>query len=235
MAERCSCRVRKPRRAYICLNEQRSRYHVHVQEKAGDADRREALPGRPTPIPTAREHFVIGRPLKGPYPEGLETRDVRHGLLLGRRAQILGIGRRHLHHRRRLCRRPHAQPDLPRRSAAAAPATTRWCSWSIDPTKISYERLLKTFWENHDPTQGMRQGNDVGTQYRSGIYAFTPEQRQAAEASKAMYEQGAQGAAFRRHHHRRSSTRRRSTMPRTTTSSTWRRTRSAIAASAAPA
>src|SRR5256886_8592858 len=57
-----------------------------------------------------------------------------------------------------------------------------------DPAKIPYEKLLKTFWESHDPTQGMRQGNDVGTQYRSGIYATTPAQRQAAEASKAMYE-----------------------------------------------
>src|SRR5262249_3068948 len=58
-----------------------------------------------------------------------------------------------------------------------------------DPKTISYERLLKTFWENHDPTQGMRQGNDAGTQYRSGIYAFGPEQLAAAEASKAMYQQ----------------------------------------------
>jgi peptide-methionine (S)-S-oxide reductase len=57
-----------------------------------------------------------------------------------------------------------------------------------DPKKITYETLLKTFWESHDPTQGMRQGNDIGTQYRSGIYTFTPAQRQAAEASKAMYE-----------------------------------------------
>jgi peptide-methionine (S)-S-oxide reductase len=58
----------------------------------------------------------------------------------------------------------------------------------FDPSKISYEQLLKTFWESHDPTQGMRQGNDVGTQYRSGIYVFTPAQRHAAEASKAVYE-----------------------------------------------
>jgi peptide-methionine (S)-S-oxide reductase len=57
----------------------------------------------------------------------------------------------------------------------------------FDPSKVSYDRLLKTFWESHDPTQGMRQGNDVGTQYRSGIYAFSPEQEAAAQRSKESY------------------------------------------------
>ena len=72
----------------------------------------------------------------------------------------------------------------------------------FDPKKISYETLLKTFWESHDPTQGMRQGNDVGTQYRSGIYTFSPAQSKAAEASKAMYEKELAKKRFGAHHHR---------------------------------
>ena len=75
-----------------------------------------------------------------------------------------------------------------RRSARAAPVTPKWC-WSCSiRRRISYEQLLKTFWENHDPTQGMRQGNDVGTQYRSAIYTFSDAQRKAADASKAIYQ-----------------------------------------------
>jgi peptide-methionine (S)-S-oxide reductase len=65
-----------------------------------------------------------------------------------------------------------------------------------DPARVSYDDLLKTFWESHDPTQGMRQGNDVGTQYRSGIYYFTEEQRRAAEASRDMFQQGLKSAGY---------------------------------------
>ncbi len=65
-----------------------------------------------------------------------------------------------------------------------------------DPKKISYARLLQTFWESHDPTQGMRQGNDAGTQYRSGIYSFTPAQRETADASKAMYDKELEARGF---------------------------------------
>jgi peptide-methionine (S)-S-oxide reductase len=66
----------------------------------------------------------------------------------------------------------------------------------FDPRTISYERLLKAFWENHDPTQGMRQGNDIGTQYRSGIYVFSPEQRKAAEESKATYDKALRAMGY---------------------------------------
>ena len=128
-------------------------------------------------------HFVNGHIAETAVPGRARDGDFRHGLLLGRRALFWQTAGR-LHHGGRLCRRLHAQPDLrggvlrhdrPYRGGAgrvrsqAASATTA---------------LLKIFWESHDPTQGMRQGNDVGTQYRSAIYATTPAQQSAAEASR---------------------------------------------------
>ena len=147
----------------------------------------DALPGRAQPIPTAREHFVNGRALKEPYPQGFEQAMFGLGCFWGaeRKFWELGAG---IH----VTAVGYAAGFTPN------PTYEEVCSGRTghnevvlvvhDPKKISYERLLKTFWESHDPTQGMRQGNDAGTQYRSGIYTFLPVQRQAAEASKTIYE-----------------------------------------------
>jgi peptide-methionine (S)-S-oxide reductase len=162
-----------------------------VEMPAADA----ALPGRATSIPTAKTHFVNGRPLKGPYPEGSETAMFGLGCFWGaeRKFWELGDG---IH----VTAVGYAAGYTPN------PTYEEVCSGRTghnevvfvvyDPKKISYERLLKAFWETHDPTQGMRQGNDVGTQYRSGIYVYSPEQRKAAEASKAMYEQAIKGNGY---------------------------------------
>jgi len=146
----------------------------------------DALPGRATAIPTATQHFVLGRPLMGPYPAGLETAIFGMGCFWGAERKFWQLG-------------DGIYTTAVGYAAGVTPNPTyeEVCSGRTghnevvlvvyDPKKISYETLLKTFWENHDPTQGMRQGNDVGTQYRSGIYVTTPAQRKAAEASKAMY------------------------------------------------
>jgi peptide-methionine (S)-S-oxide reductase len=149
--------------------------------------RSEALPGRATPIPTAKNHFISGRPLKGPYPEGSETAMFGMGCFWGAERKFWELGEG-IHvtavgYAGGFTPNPTYQEVCSGRTGHAEVVLV-----VFDPKKISYERLLKTFWENHDPTQGMRQGNDVGTQYRSGIYAYSAEQRKAAEASKAMYE-----------------------------------------------
>jgi peptide-methionine (S)-S-oxide reductase len=156
----------------------------------------EALPGRSMPLPTADKHFVNGRPLKGPYPAGARKAMFGMGCFWGaeRKFWELGDG---IH----VTAVGYAAGRTPN------PSYEEVCSGRTghnevvlvvyDPGKISYERLLKTFWENHDPTQGMRQGNDVGTQYRSGIYVFDAAQRAAAESSRQMYEQALQAKGFR--------------------------------------
>jgi peptide-methionine (S)-S-oxide reductase len=155
----------------------------------------DALPGRATPIPTAREHFAFHRPLKGPYPEGFQRAMFGMGCFWGAERKFWELGKG-IH----ITAVGYAAGHTPN------PTYEEVCSGRTghnevvlviyDPQQISYETLLKTFWESHDPTQGMCQGNDVGTQYRSGIYAFTSEQRRIAEASKAMYERELKARRF---------------------------------------
>lgn len=146
----------------------------------------QALPGRATPIPTAISHFVNRNPLKGPYPAGFEKAMFGMGCFWGAERKFWQLGDGIF-----ITAVGYAAGQTPN------PTYQEVCSGRTghnevvlvvcDPRKISYAQLLKTFWENHDPTQGMRQGNDIGTQYRSGIYAFSPQQRKEAEASRAMY------------------------------------------------
>jgi peptide-methionine (S)-S-oxide reductase len=155
----------------------------------------EALPGRSAPIPTARDHFIFQRPLKGPYPEGFELAMFGMGCFWGAERMFWELGDG-IHVTAVGYAAGHTPNPTYQEVCSGRTGHNEVVLVVFDPQKISYERLLKTFWENHDPTQGMRQGNDVGTQYRSGIYVFTPEQRKAAQASKAMYEQALQTRRF---------------------------------------
>ncbi len=147
---------------------------------------KQALPGRPEPIPTALEHFVSGHPLKGPYPQGSEIAYFALGCYWGAEKAFWSI--------------PGVWVTAAGSIGGPTPNPTyeEVCTGLtghaeavkvvFDPGKVSYEALLKVFWEAHDPTQGMRQGNDIGTQYRSGIYWTSEAQRKAAEASKSAYQ-----------------------------------------------
>lgn len=146
----------------------------------------EALPGRSQPILTAEKHFVSGNPLKGPYPAGSAKAMFGLGCFWGAERKFWEI--------------PGVWVTAVGYTAGATPNPTyeEVCSGRTghnetvlvvyDPRQVTYGELLKTFWESHDPTQGMRQGNDAGTQYRSGIYVYDAAQRAAAEASKKEYE-----------------------------------------------
>ena len=145
-----------------------------------------ALPGRFLEMPVADKHVVLGTPMKGPWPEGLEVAVFGMGCFWGAERIFWRL------------------PGVYSTAAGYAggfttnPTYEEACSGSTghaevvqvvyDPSKITFEDLLKAFWENHDPTQGMRQGNDVGTQYRSGIYVANDAQAAAAEASKLAFQ-----------------------------------------------
>jgi peptide-methionine (S)-S-oxide reductase len=146
----------------------------------------EALPGRPTPIVTAETHFVSGHRLKPPFPAGIETALFGLGCFWGAERKFWQLGQGIW---ATAVGYAGGQTPNPTYEEVCSGQTghTEIVLVAYDPSLISYETLLKTFWESHDPSQGMRQGNDVGTQYRSAIYVTSEAQRAAAEKSKALY------------------------------------------------
>ena len=146
----------------------------------------EALPGRAAALPTAERHHVNGNPLKPPFPEGTETAIFGLGCYWGAERKFWqlgdGIVTTAVGFTGGLTPNPTYQE-----TCTGLTGHNEVVFVAFDPARISYGKLLQTFWESHDPTQGMRQGNDAGTQYRSGIYATTAAQLAAAKASREVY------------------------------------------------
>ena len=146
----------------------------------------EALPGRPEPIPTAERHVVNGNPLKGPYPAGFETAIFALGCYWGAERvfwKVPGVWVTAVGNAGGYSPNPSYEEVCSGLTGHAESVLV-----VFDPAKVSYAELLRLFFESHDPTQGMRQGNDVGSQYRSAIYWTSPAQREAALAAKQAYE-----------------------------------------------
>jgi peptide-methionine (S)-S-oxide reductase len=146
----------------------------------------EALPGRAEPVRVPPRHTVLGSPLQAPFPEGSERAIFGLGCFWGAERkfwQLDGVYTTAVGYAGGFTKNPTY-----REVCSGATGHTEAVLVVYDPRKISYADLLKAFWESHDPTQGMRQGNDVGTQYRSAIYATTDAQRAAAEASREAYQ-----------------------------------------------
>ena len=193
----------------------------------------EALPGRPTPLPTASTHWVNGNSLKPPFPAGMETAIFGLGCFWGAERKFWQL--------------PGVYSTAVGYAGGPTPNPTyqELCTGMtghnevvlvvFDPRKVSYEALLKTFWESHDPTQGMRQGNDVGTQYRSGIYVTLARAAAHRGRDRGRRSRRASPRPVTARLRPRSWTRRRSITPRTITSSIWQRIQMVTADSAAPA
>ena len=147
----------------------------------------DALPGRATrPFAVPSTHAVLGTPLQGPFPEGLQSLYVGLGCFWGaekRFWRVPGVYTTAVGYQGGITPNPTYEEVCTARTGHAENVLVVY-----DPEKVSTYDLLKVFWENHDPTQGYRQGNDVGTQYRSALYWTTPEQAEIAEATRAAYE-----------------------------------------------
>lgn len=154
----------------------------------------EALPGRSEAMPVPARHFVNGHPLTPPFPDGLEFAIFGLGCFWGaeqkywesRGVYSTAVGYAGGH-----------TPNPTYREVCSGRTGHNEVVWAVfDPAVVSYEELLKIFWELHDPTQGMRQGGDVGTQYRSGIYTYTDAQKQAALTSRDAYQEALRAAGY---------------------------------------
>ena len=161
-------------------------YMFFTRHKTNLLEPEQVLPGRETPLPVPERHDVLGTPLQPPFPDGFETAVFGLGCFWGAERVFWQI--------------PGVYTTAVGYAAGTTPNPTydEVCSGRtghteavlvvFDPTVVSYEELLRAFWESHDPTQGMRQGNDIGTQYRSGVYWYSDAQREAIERSRAMFQ-----------------------------------------------
>ena len=154
-----------------------------------------ALPGRPNPLPTAERHFINGEAaLKGPFAEGLETAQFAMGCFWGVERKfwvVPGVHVTAVGYVAGITPNPTYEEVCSGRTGHTEAVLVVY-----DPARVSYGDLLKVFWENHDPTQGMRQGNDIGTQYRSGIYTANEAQAEAAQASLVAYQQALKAQGY---------------------------------------
>ena len=146
-----------------------------------------ALPGRATPIPVPESHEVLHTPLAGPYPAGTEIAEFALGCFWGEERtfwQVPGVYTTAVGYEGGFTPNPSYEEVCTGRTGHAEAVRVVY-----DPAKVSYQQLLKVFWESHDPTQGMGQGNDIGSQYRSVVFYHSEEQRAAAEQSRTDFQQ----------------------------------------------
>ena len=155
---------------------------------------REALPGRSEKMPVPSGHYVNGHPLQPPFPAGMESAMFGLGCFWGAERkfwQLEGVYTTAVGYAAGITPNPTYQEVCTGMTGHNEVVLVVY-----DPSVISYEQLLKVFWESHNPTQGMRQGNDTGTQYRSGIYTYSPQQKQLAEKSRSMYQEALNQAGY---------------------------------------
>ena len=154
----------------------------------------DSLPGRPEPVVTPGVHTVLGTPIAGPWPDGTQTAVFGLGCFWGAEKafwQVPGVVSTAVGYAGGYTPNPTYREACSGRTGHAEVVLV-----AFDPARVTYDQLLKLFWEHHDPTLGMRQGNDVGTQYRSIILTTDDGQRVAAEASRTMYQERLSAAGF---------------------------------------